>query len=103
MLTKRLIACFDMQNGMVTKARQFQNNIPIAPAELVADWVYREQIDEIIFYDINASAERRSIDLETVKKVAGCVFVPFTVGGLSEDRRFGGDHQFHALFPVNAA
>lgn len=81
MLTKRLIACFDIINGMVTKARQFQHNIPIERAELVADRVYQEQIDEIIFYDITASAERRSIDLETVQKVAKRVFVPFTVGG----------------------
>ncbi len=48
MLTKRLIACFDMQNGMVTKARQFQNNIPIERAEVVADRVYREQIFMIL-------------------------------------------------------
>lgn len=81
MLTKRLIACFDMQNGMVTKAHQFQNNIPIDRAGLVADRIYQDQIDEIIFYDITASAEQRKIDLETVKKVARLVFVPFTVGG----------------------
>ncbi|NLY91132.1 MAG: imidazole glycerol phosphate synthase subunit HisF [Firmicutes bacterium] len=81
MLTKRLIACFDMQNGMVTKARQFQNNIPVDRAELVADRVYQDQIDEIIFYDITASAQKRCIDLETVAKVARKVFVPFTVGG----------------------
>ena len=43
--------------------------------------MYEEQIDEIIFFDIMASAEKRMIDIETVKKVAACVFVPFTVGG----------------------
>ena len=57
MLTKRLIACFDVKNGMVTKAHQFQDNIDIAPAEEMARTVYEEQIDEIIFYDIMASAE----------------------------------------------
>ena len=56
MLTKRLIACFDVKNGMVTKAHQFQDNIDIAPAEEMARTVYEEQIDEIIFYDIMASA-----------------------------------------------
>jgi len=81
MLTRRLIACFDIRNGMVTKAHKFQNNIDIDRAEVIAEKIYAEQIDEIILYDITASAEKRSIDLATVKVVAERVFVPFTVGG----------------------
>ena len=81
MLTKRLIACFDVINNMVTKASKFQNNIDIERVEIVAEKVYDMQIDEIVFYDIKASAEKRSIDLEMVKRVAGLVFIPFTVGG----------------------
>ena len=81
MLTKRLIACFDVKNGMVTKAHKFQNNIDIDTAENVARKIYDDQIDEIIFYDITASSEKRKIDIDTVKKVAKYVFVPFTVGG----------------------
>ncbi len=81
MLTKRLIACFDIVNGMVTKAQKFQDNIEVASAEELAEKVYSEQIDELIFYDIKASAEKRKIDIETVKKVASRVFIPFTVGG----------------------
>ncbi|MCL1973164.1 MAG: imidazole glycerol phosphate synthase cyclase subunit [Endomicrobia bacterium] len=81
MLTKRLIACFDIINGMVTKAVRFQDNINIAPAEELAGTMYDVQIDELIFYDITASAEKRRIDIETVKKVARRVFIPFTVGG----------------------
>jgi cyclase len=81
MLTKRLIACFDVKNGMVTKARQFQDNIDIERAEAIASKIYEEQIDEIIFYDIMASAEKREIDLEMVRAVARQGFVPFTVGG----------------------
>lgn len=81
MLTKRIIACLDVVNGVVTKARQFQDNIEISPAlEVMAD-LYADGIDEIIFYDIKASAEKRPIDLDTVRSVADCVFVPFTVGG----------------------
>ena len=80
-LTKRLIACFDVVNGRVTKAQQFQDNIDVAPAEDLAARLYDDQIDEIVFYDITASAERRKIDLETVRRVARHVFVPFTVGG----------------------
>jgi len=81
MLTNRLIACFDIRNGMVTKAHKFQDNIDILPAEKMARLMYEDRIDEIIFYDITASAEKRKIDLETVKNVAREIFVPFTVGG----------------------
>jgi cyclase len=81
MLTKRLIACFDVVNGRVTKAQQFQDNIDVAPAEDLAQQLYADQIDEIVFYDIKASAEQRKIDLDTVRRVAHHVFVPFTVGG----------------------
>ncbi len=81
MLTKRLIACFDVIDGRVTKAQQFQDNIDVAPAEELAERLYEDQIDEIVFYDITASAEKRKIDLETVRRVAHHVFVPFTVGG----------------------
>ena len=81
MLTKRLIACFDIVKGMVTKAVQFQDNINVAPAEELAGAMYDAQIDELIFYDITASAEKRPIDIATVKKVASRVFIPFTVGG----------------------
>jgi cyclase len=81
MLTKRLIACFDVIAGRVTKAQQFQDNIDVAPAEELAASLYADQIDEIVFYDITASAEKRKIDLETVARVAHHVFVPFTVGG----------------------
>jgi len=81
MLTKRLIACFDIIKGRVTKAVQFQDNIDVAPAEELAETMYKAGIDELIFYDITASSEKRKIDIETVKKVAKCVFIPFTVGG----------------------
>lgn len=81
MLTRRLIACFDIINGNVTKALRFQDNIYVSPAVELAEKLYDAQIDEIIFYDITASAEKRKIDIETVKKVAKCVFIPFTVGG----------------------
>ena len=81
MLTKRLIACFDVVDGRVTKAQQFQDNIDVAGAEELARRLYDDQIDEIVFYDIMASAERRKIDLDTVRAVGEHVFVPFTVGG----------------------
>ena len=85
MLTKRLIACFDIISGRVTKAVQFQDNIDVAPADELAETMYNSQIDELVFYDITASSERRGVDIETVKKVAKNVFIPFTVGGGIKD------------------
>lgn len=85
MLTKRLIACLDIINGMVTKAIRFQDNIEVAPAEILAGTMYEEQIDELIFYDITASAQKRRIDIVIVKKVAEQIFIPFTVGGGIKD------------------
>ena len=85
MLTKRLIACFDIINGRVTKAVNFQDNIDVASAYELAEKMYNEQIDELVFYDITASSDKRQIDIETVKKTACCVFIPFTVGGGIKD------------------
>lgn len=81
MLTKRIIACLDVVDGMVTKARKFQDNIEIRPAIDVISDLYEDGIDEVIYYDIKASSDKRPIDLDTVRKVAGRIFVPFTVGG----------------------
>lgn len=81
MLTKRLIACFDIIGDRVTKAVKFQDNIDVGPAEELAKIMYDEQIDELLFYDITASAEKRKINIDMVKRVAKCVFIPFAVGG----------------------
>ncbi|MDR1094098.1 MAG: imidazole glycerol phosphate synthase cyclase subunit [Clostridiales bacterium] len=81
MLTKRLIACFDVRGRYVTKAKQFQDNIDVDYAENMARVVYAQGIDEVIFYDILASAEQRRTDVDMVRRVARELFVPFTVGG----------------------
>ncbi len=81
MLAKRLIACFDIIGPNVTKAYKFQDNVVIDNAITLADKVYQTQIDEIIFYDIMASAQKRLVDLSMVSQVAEHIFVPFTVGG----------------------
>ena len=81
MAIKRLIACFDIINGRVTKAQKFQDNIDVAPAEEMAVIMCEAKIDELIFFDVTASAEKRKIDIETVKKVARHATVPLIVGG----------------------
>ena len=81
MLAKRLIVCLDVRNGQVTKGVKFLENRDLGdPVEMGADY-YRQGVDELVFYDITASAENRGIDLEMVRRVAREVFIPFSVGG----------------------
>lgn len=96
-LTARLIACFDVKDGRVTKAVQFADNIDVGDPAEVASAVYGDGIDEIIFYDIMASARRQGPDLATVEEVAGRVFVPLTVGGGVRDLR-----DMHAVLDAGA-
>jgi imidazole glycerol-phosphate synthase subunit HisF len=81
MLTKRIIPCLDIRNRRVTKGVRFQNNVDLGdPVELAAKY-YADGCDELVFYDITASAERRPIDIEMVHEVARAVRIPFAVGG----------------------
>lgn len=81
MLTKRIVPCLDVRNGVVTKGVKFQNNVDIGdPIELAVE--YSEGgCDELVVYDITASAEGRPIDIEMVREVARVVHIPFAVGG----------------------
>jgi cyclase len=81
MLTKRIIPCLDIRDKKVTKGVKFQNNVVMGdPIELASQY-YEDGCDELVFYDITASAEGRPIDIEMVKEVARAVFIPFAVGG----------------------
>lgn len=81
MLTRRIIPCLDIRNRKVTKGVRFQNNVDLGdPVEMAARYS-AEGCDELVFYDITASAERRPIDLEMVAEVAKAVRIPFAVGG----------------------
>ena len=81
MLSKRIIPCLDVRNRKVTKGVKFQNNIELGdPVEMAV--AYSDGgCDELVFYDITASAERRPIDIEMVKEVARVIRIPFAVGG----------------------
>lgn len=81
MLSKRLIICLDVRDRKVTKGVKFKGNIDIGdPVEMAAEY-YHAGVDELVFYDITASAEGRPIDIEMVRDVAETVFIPFSVGG----------------------
>lgn len=81
MPAKRIIACLDVKDGRVVKGVQFvQLRDAGDPAELAA--AYSEAgIDEVVFLDITASAERRNVIVDVVKRTARHVFIPLTVGG----------------------
>ncbi len=81
MHTKRIIPCLDVKDGRVVKCVNFLNPRDAGdPAETAAAYD-REGADELVFLDINASADSRATQLEWVRQVASKVFIPFTVGG----------------------
>ncbi len=81
MLTRRIIPCLDVRAGLVTKGVRFKDNLDVGdPAELAR--LYGEEgADELVFYDITASNEKRDIFVDVVRRVARTLFIPFTVGG----------------------
>lgn len=81
MLAKRIIPCLDVKDGRVVKGVNFVNLRDAGdPVELAA--IYdREGADELVFLDISASYEGRATMVEVVKKTAGEITIPFTVGG----------------------
>lgn len=81
MLTKRIIPCLDVRGGKVTKGVRFQNNIDLGDPVEMAERYFNEGCDELVFYDITASAEGRPIDIGMVRAVARAIRIPFAVGG----------------------
>jgi len=81
MLSKRIIPCLDVKNGRLTKGVKFKGNVDIGDPVETAYQYYLNGADEIVFYDITASSEGRDIMIETVRKVAEKIFIPFSVGG----------------------
>jgi cyclase len=81
MLSKRVIACLDVRDGKLAKSVKFVDTKDIGdPVEKAREY-YLDGLDELVFYDITASSDRRSIMLDVVERVAGQVFIPFSVGG----------------------
>jgi cyclase len=81
MLSKRIIPCLDVRDGKTTKGIRFKDNIDIGDPVQMARFYYEEGADEIVFYDITASSDRRDIMIDVVRRVAEEIFIPFSVGG----------------------
>lgn len=81
MITKRIIPCLDVKDGRVVKGVNFQGlNDVSSPIEL-GKYYSDNSADELVFYDITASAEGRALFTDILKKVAETIFIPLTVGG----------------------
>jgi imidazole glycerol-phosphate synthase subunit HisF len=81
MLTRRIIACLDVDRGRVVKGVQFVDIVDAGDPAALAVRHAREGADEIVLLDITATHEGRQTLLETVRRTARDLFVPFTVGG----------------------
>ena len=81
MITKRIIPCLDVKNGRVVKGVNFAGlNDVSSPVEL-AKYYSENGADELVFYDITASAEGRALFTDSLCEVARTIFIPLTVGG----------------------
>ena len=90
MLAKRIIPCLDVDGGRVVKGIRFVDLIDAGDPVEQARRYDREGADELVFLDITASSDKRSIVADMVRRVADSVFIPFTVGGgirTAEDMR----------------
>jgi len=81
MLKKRIIVCLDVKDGRTTKGVKFLDNVDIGDPVVMAAEYYRQGVDELVFYDIMASARDRGPTLDLIRRVAETVFIPFCVGG----------------------
>jgi len=81
MLTKRIIACLDVDNGRVVKGIQFENLQDAGDPAALAKAHSESGADEIVLLDISAAHQRRATLLDTVRRAAAQLFIPFTVGG----------------------
>lgn len=81
MVTKRIIPCLDVRDGRVVKGVNFDGIREIADPVEMAAYYNESGADELVFYDITASCEKRGLFTDVLRQVASQVFIPLTVGG----------------------
>lgn len=81
MITKRIIPCLDVKNGRVVKGTNFTGLRDMADPVELARRYNADGADELVFYDITASAEGRALFTDILEQVARQIFIPLTVGG----------------------
>ena len=81
MITKRIIPCLDVRDGRVVKGTNFEGLKDVDDPVELAKYYNNSMADELVFYDITASYEDRSLFVNVLEKVAKEIFIPLTVGG----------------------
>lgn len=81
MITKRIIPCLDVRDGRVVKGVNFEGLRDVSSPVALAEYYTENGADELVFYDITASAEARGIFTDILRETASKVFIPLTVGG----------------------
>ncbi len=81
MITKRIIPCLDVKNGRVVKGVNFEGLADVSSPVELGQYYSRSCADELVFYDITASAEGRALFTDILCEVARTIFIPLTVGG----------------------
>lgn len=81
MITKRIIPCLDVKSGRVVKGKNFTGIQDVDDPVELAKFYNESGADELVFYDITASYEKRGIFIDVLKNIAKEVFIPLTVGG----------------------
>lgn len=81
MITKRIIPCLDVKNGRVVKGVNFEGLSDVSSPVALAKYYSDNMADELVFYDITASAEGRKLFTDILTEVASTIFIPLTVGG----------------------
>ena len=81
MITKQIIPCLDIKNGRVVKGTNFQGLSDVSSPVELAKRYSDNGADELVFYDITASAEGRQLFTDVLRQVASQIFIPLTVGG----------------------
>ena len=81
MITKRIIPCLDVRNGRVVKGTNFQGLQDVSSPVELGKFYSENGADELVFYDITASAEGRKLFTDILTEVASTIFIPLTVGG----------------------
>ncbi len=81
MITKRIIPCLDVKNGRVVKGVNFKGLADVSSPVELGKYYSDNGADELVFYDITASSDGRTIFTDILKQVASTIFIPLTVGG----------------------
>jgi len=81
MLTRRIIPCLDVKDGKVVKGVRFRDHVEMGDIVDLAQRYRDEGADELVFYDITASPQGRSVDRDWVARVARVIDIPFCVAG----------------------